>query len=189
MGAGRQQGVLAWVGKKWALPPALPVWCLRSWHPSEVGSPPQSLGCTCALLVRVSYTAVMVLSILSLGKNVQHSSYSKQHPWCLISWVHFTPQWLLAVNFHTSAVCLGSSPYFLNWAGSGTGSLPCMCEKGCHLSSLSQRDAWLRLLGRTGGQVSSISLSLPELRGKCLGKDLTHNILDKIWSKIYEESW
>lgn len=157
------------MGKKWILPPAFPVWCLRSWHPSEVGSPPQSLGCACALLAHVSYTAGMVLSILSLGKNVQHSSYSKQHPWCLISWVHFTPQWLLAVNFHTSAICLGGSPYFVNWTESGTGSLPCIWDKGHYLSSLCQPVGCLAEASRQDlrARVIHLSLSLPELWGKC----------------------
>lgn len=92
---------------------------------SEVPSPPlHAPGRGCACLAWVSHTAVVPLSILSLGKNVRHSSYSKQHPWCLVSWVRFTPRWSLAVNFHTSAVCLGSSPCFANWTESGKGSLP-----------------------------------------------------------------
>lgn len=97
---------------------------------SLVTPPPQTLGCACACRAWVSHTAVVPLSILSLGKNVRHSSYSKQHPWCLVSWVRFTPQWSLAVNFHTSAVCLGSSPCFANWMESGKGSLPYTHREG-----------------------------------------------------------
>lgn len=66
---------------------------IRSRFPSAVlGHPSARLAC-------VSHTAAAPLSTLSLGKNVRHSSYSKQHPWCLISWVHFTPQWSIAVCY------------------------------------------------------------------------------------------
>lgn len=158
MGAGRWQGGWHGTAKKWALPPALPEQALAS----EARHSPQFLGCKCACLAWVSHTAVVLLSILSLGKNVRHSSYSKQHPWCLVSWVRFTPQWSLAVNFHTSAVCVGSSPCFANWTESGKGSLPSTHGKGRHLSSFCQpagRPAEAR--GRARGQVSSICLFLP----------------------------
>lgn len=137
MEVGRWQGVLACDG--WKVGTASWPHSVRpEFSASEVGSLPQSLGCVRACLAHVSHTAAVLLSILSLGKNVWHSSYSKQHPWCLISWVRFTPQWSLAVNFHTSAVCLGSSPCFVNWTESGKGSLPCTRRKGNHLSSLCQ---------------------------------------------------
>lgn len=100
------------------------------------------------------------LSISPLGKNVWHSSYSEQHPWWLISRVHFTPWWSLAVKFHTSAVCLGSSLCFANRMESGKGSLPSARGKGRHLSPFCQPVGRLaEALGQCRGQVSSICLS------------------------------
>lgn len=187
MGAGRWQGLLARMGMTWALPPDLLVHCLRSGHRERISS------LTPGMCVRqpacVPHTAVVLLSLLSLGKNVQHSSYSKQHPWCLISWVHFTPQWSLAVNFHTSAVCLGSSPCFANWTESGKGSLPCTHGKGPHLSSLCQPAGRLAeaLAGPEGECPPSVSFSLPV--SKMSKQRFNAQPLDKLGSRIYEERW
>lgn len=163
----------------------------RTWHWELVTPPPQFPGRTCACLAWVSHTALVPLSVLSLGKNVRHSSYFKQHPWCLVSWVRFTPQWSFAVNFHTSAVCLGSSPCFANWTESGKGSLPYTHGKGRHLSSLCQpagrpAEAW----GRARGRVSSICLSLPPwvvrkmLRQRFHSQPFGQTLKQNIWGEL-----
>lgn len=86
---------------------------------------------------------------------------------------------------------LAAPPVLLTGQNQAKAASPTHTGRGAiYHPSASQQDARLRPgAGPEGECPPSVSLSLPELWGKCWGKDFTHNLLDKLWSKIYEENW